>query len=144
MHTRRLAAFAALATAAAAPTNQTVYNTFYGAKDNCPPGGSIAHPVLHPLAGGTGTFADPITFAGAVAAVPYGTIVYSWRLQKYFIMEDDCEECAADWKAGKWHFDVRLRAARVSVLVSRKGVRRLTPPPRRPGSAPTPSRPART
>lgn len=83
-----------------------VLNTFYGARDNCPPGGDIAHPTLHKKAGGRGTFADPVTFAGVVAFTPPGTIVYSWRLQKYFVMEDDCEECAADYKRDKKvHFD---------------------------------------
>lgn len=86
--------------------NVTALNTFYGAKDNCPPGGDIAHPVRHKLAGGVGTFADPITFAGAPAALPWGTVIYSWRLRKYFVMEDECEECASDWKKGQlWHFD---------------------------------------
>ena len=96
-------------TAVGAPSRQnvSVYNTFYGAKDNCPPGGDIAHPVIHKLAGGNGTYSNPITFAGATAALPVGSIVYSWQLQKYFILEDDCEECANDWKKSKkWHFDV--------------------------------------
>jgi hypothetical protein len=71
--------------------------TFYGARDNCPPGGDIAHPTIHKLAGGTGNWADPITFAGADLkgqGVPYavGQKVYVPSLQKYFIMEDQCEE----------------------------------------------------
>jgi hypothetical protein len=45
--------------------------TFYGAKDNCPPGGDIAYPSKrHPVAGGTGTAADPATFASAKQALP--------------------------------------------------------------------------
>ena len=33
--------------------------------------------------------------------------MYVWFLRKYFIMEDDCEECDSDWKnSGKWHFDL--------------------------------------
>ena len=35
--------------------------------------------------------ADPVTFAGATAAMPKGTIIYIWGLKKYFILEDDCE-----------------------------------------------------
>lgn len=43
--------------------------TFFGARDNCPPGGAIAYPKIHKQAGGVGTFADPITFAGAEKAL---------------------------------------------------------------------------
>ena len=32
-----------------------------------------------------------MTFAGATAAMPKGTIIYVWGLKKYFILEDDCE-----------------------------------------------------
>jgi len=81
--------------------------TFYGARDNCPPGGDIAHPVIHKEAGGTGTWADPITFAGDSAAIPVGAKIYYPRLSKYFIFEDDCEECIDDWKNGKkYHVDL--------------------------------------
>ncbi len=47
-------------------TEQTItsYVTMYGFPDNDPPDTAyIANPVLHQLAGGTGTFNDPITFA---------------------------------------------------------------------------------
>ena len=86
--------------------------TFYGAKDNCPPGGDIAHPIIHKEAGGVGTFVDPITFAGDTTATPAGTIIYVWQLKKYFIMEDDCEECQDDWrKSHKWHVDLWMVSA---------------------------------
>jgi hypothetical protein len=78
--------------------NITMETTFYGARDNCPPGGAIAYPLLHPVAGGTGTYADPITFAGSKKALPKHTRVYVVELQKYFIMEDDCGECDHDWE----------------------------------------------
>jgi len=91
----------------AAPRNESAEITFYGARDNCPPGGDISHPVIHKVAGGTGTFADPITFAGAPSAIPVGTKIYYSRLQKYFILEDDCEECIDDWnKHKKYHVDL--------------------------------------
>uniref|UniRef100_A0A6B2LHT8 Chitin-binding type-4 domain-containing protein n=1 Tax=Arcella intermedia TaxID=1963864 RepID=A0A6B2LHT8_9EUKA len=86
--------------------NVTAIVTFYGARDNCPPGGDIAHPIIHKYAGGTGTYADPITYAGDTKAAPAGTIIYYHALKKYFIMEDDCEECISDWKKGHWHFDL--------------------------------------
>jgi len=81
--------------------------TFYGSRDNCPPGGDIAHPrdPKHPVAGGLGTFQNPITFAAGSKCFPVGTKVYISRLKKYFLMEDDCEECIADCKKGHNHID---------------------------------------
>jgi len=87
--------------------------TFYAAGDNCPPGPAIAYPkgsacptCKHTEAGGTGTYADPITYAGAKLATPPGTIIYINKYQKYFIMEDECEECDNDWNSNrKWHVD---------------------------------------
>jgi hypothetical protein len=62
---------------------------------------------MHQEAGGTGTYADPITFAGSKSAIKPGGRIYLPRLQKYFIMEDDCEECDKDWKKKKeWHVDL--------------------------------------
>jgi hypothetical protein len=81
---------------AAAPattgTTLNVYVTFYGAADNDPPGSAaIAFPRLHRSASGVGTWADPITFATAYhRTYPAGTRIYVPRLQKYFVMEDDC------------------------------------------------------
>ncbi len=74
-----------------------VYLTGSGWWDNTPPGSSsISNPVLHRTAGGTGTYADPIT-----AAVPYrcadgclqwpaGTRFYLPSLRRYAIVEDTC------------------------------------------------------
>ena len=82
-----------------------------GAKDNCPPGGDIAYPTSqHPQAGGLGSFADPITFAGSRKVpgfVPKDTVLYVYSLQKYFRFEDDCQECDSDWsKHQKLHVDL--------------------------------------
>ncbi|KAA2261534.1 ricin-type beta-trefoil lectin domain protein [Solihabitans fulvus] len=100
---------------AAAPKSSTqqAFITLYGWWDNTPPGGAISYPGLHQSAGGTGTYADPITFATATAEVKSGGRIYVPRVGKYFIMEDGCEECDADWN-GKgpnggpnlWHFDL--------------------------------------
>lgn len=95
----------------AEPLNVTAETTFYGSKDNCPPGGAIAYPnTQHPLAGGVGTYDDPITFAGAQknpALSPGKTIIYVPGLQKYFRFEDQCEECESDWvRHQRWHFDL--------------------------------------
>jgi len=84
--------------------------TFYAFGDNCPPSGDVAYPrdPDQPSAGGVGSFDDPITYAGATDATPPGTIVYVPNFQKYFIMEDDCEECAQDWQDGNYHIDLWL------------------------------------
>jgi hypothetical protein len=74
-------------------TALSVYVTFYGAADNDPPGSdAIAFPRVHRAAGGTGTYADPVTFATRYHDMyPPGTRIYVPRLAKYFVMEDDCE-----------------------------------------------------
>ena len=88
---------AAPAQAAASATTQQTFLTFYGWWDNTPPGGAISYPQIHQTAGGTGTYSDPITFATDSSEQPPGTIVYVPRVAKYFIMEDGCQECSADW-----------------------------------------------
>ena len=127
MHRHRIVAFVATvalvltallagslgrAPAYAATTTQPSFLTFYGWWDNTPPGGDISDPVLHKTAGGAGTFADPITFASGSQVKP-GQKIYVPRVKKYFIMEDECPECAADYKGhgpnggpGLWHFDL--------------------------------------
>lgn len=68
--------------------------TWYGAWDNDPKGSTaIDHPVLHQTAGGTGTWADPLTFASpsGPGAYPYGTRIYAPGVEKYFLREDSCE-----------------------------------------------------
>lgn len=85
------------AAAALAATTEQTFLTFYGWWDNTPPGGDISYPQIHQTAGGTGTYSDPITFATDSSEQPPGTIVYVPRVGKYFIMEDSCEECSADW-----------------------------------------------
>jgi hypothetical protein len=105
----------ASATPSAAPATQQAFITMYGWYDNTPPSATISYPKLHKTAGGTGTFADPITYASDKAETAPGTKIYVPRVQKYFIMEDDCEECDADWKGhgpdggpNMWHFDLWL------------------------------------
>ena len=85
------------APAASAATTDQSFVTFYGWWDNTPPGGDISYPEIHQTAGGTGTYSDPITYASYTGEFPAGTIIYVPRVQKYFIMEDSCEECQADW-----------------------------------------------
>src|SRR5262249_1460463 len=82
---------------AQAATTQPAFLTFYGWWDHTPPGNGISHPVIHSGAGGKGTFSDPITFASYTKEIGVGKKIWVPRVRKYFIMEDDCEECQADW-----------------------------------------------
>ncbi|HWB33783.1 MAG TPA: hypothetical protein VG753_00460 [Candidatus Paceibacterota bacterium] len=77
----------------------TAYLTAYTYWDNTPPGSSeISNPIIHQVAGGTGTFSDPITVAvghsisGRTDTLDYpaGTKFYLPYLRKYFIVEDTC------------------------------------------------------
>ncbi|HVW27716.1 MAG TPA: hypothetical protein VHC69_20265 [Polyangiaceae bacterium] len=93
---------------AAAPTLIDHYVTFYGWPDNDPAGNGIAYPKLHKGASGTGTFADPITFATDPTEWMPGTILYVPYLKRYVIMEDSCAECIQDWNTHKYHIDIWL------------------------------------
>jgi hypothetical protein len=79
--------------------------TGYGWWDNTPAGSSeISNPVLHQSAGGTGTYADPITVAvpyhcsGGSGCLqwPAGTRFYLPSLQRYLIVEDTCGDGGPD------------------------------------------------
>jgi hypothetical protein len=90
----------------------TVAMTLYGWPDNSPPGGDIAYPKIHQKAGGTGTFADPVTFATDKGECAPGTIIYVPAFLKYGIMEDGCVACSSDWSSGmKYHFDFWLNSS---------------------------------
>ena len=86
---------------ATAPAAQAepYYLTGYSWYDNTPPGSSqISHPQIHQVAGGTGTYADPITVAVGhsisngvdTLQIPAGTRFYLVDKQKYLIVEDTC------------------------------------------------------
>jgi len=95
---------------AAPPTTGTVqaFMTLYGYVDNSPPGTDIAHPCsARTGAGGTGTYADPITFATDRHELPWCEIIYVPYMERYFIHEDECSECDHDWKKfGRYRFDM--------------------------------------
>jgi hypothetical protein len=84
-----------VASAAPAPSTLDVYATYYGWFDNTPPGCATAYSGC---AGGNGTYTDPITFASDTKEFPVGTILYYPTLEKYFVMEDLCQECTEDWR----------------------------------------------
>jgi hypothetical protein len=68
-------------------------------------------PTVHDAAGGTGTYADPITFATDKDEFPVGTVLYVPVIDKYLVMEDDCAECDTDWSGSmKWHIDVWMNS----------------------------------
>lgn len=81
----------------------SVVVTFYGSADNDPPGSTaIAHPnARHTEAGGTGTYADPLSLAADTRAIAVGSRVYYPPLRKYFVMEDDCAGCIDDWESSR-------------------------------------------
>jgi hypothetical protein len=91
--------------------------TFYGWDDNMPPGTAIAYPrssgypTGHDSAGGTGTYADPITFATDKSEVPIGAFVYVPFIEKYVVMEDDCPMCDTQWSpAMTWHINIWMNS----------------------------------
>jgi len=96
--------FTSSTTATPSPTTTSgtsiqAYVTGYSYWDNTPPGSAdISHPVIHSKAGGTGTYADPITVAVGHSIIngqdildwPAGTRWYIPNLRKYLIVEDTC------------------------------------------------------
>ncbi len=83
----------------------TAFLTGYTYYDNTPPGSatiafaqSYGYPTVHQLAGGTGTYADPITIAvghvieEGISTPDFapGTIFYIPNVRRYFIVEDLC------------------------------------------------------
>jgi hypothetical protein len=70
-----------------------VFLTGYSFQDNTPAGSAeVSHPILHKDAGGTGTFADPITVAspGSGGSMEWrpGTRFYLPSVKRYVIVED--------------------------------------------------------
>jgi hypothetical protein len=84
--------------------------TYYGWLDQCPPGSYVPHPrqgSKTKQAHGSGAYHSPITFAGTTSKtkswyIAPHTKIYIKELKKYFIMEDDCEECAGHEHIDLW------------------------------------------
>jgi hypothetical protein len=89
---------------ATAATTQNFEVTLYGWPDNSPPGDGTAFGSGH--AGGTGTLANPVTFATDQSELAPGTVVYYPFLHRYFVMQDECTQCDTDWNNGKFHIDL--------------------------------------
>ncbi|HEV2373409.1 MAG TPA: hypothetical protein VGS19_14695 [Streptosporangiaceae bacterium] len=90
--------------AAAGQTRTINHVTLYGFPDNSPPGNGTAFGSGH--AGGVGTFGDPTTFATDQHEFAPGTLIYYPFLQRYFVMQDECVECDADFNNGISHIDL--------------------------------------
>jgi hypothetical protein len=87
----------------------TIWLTGYSWQDNTPPGSSkVGEPVLHQVAGGTGTFADPITVATPGHAGDQewepGTRFYLPTVQRYVVVEDS--GAAREPKGTDTHLDM--------------------------------------
>ncbi|MBI1218123.1 MAG: hypothetical protein GC186_06200 [Rhodobacteraceae bacterium] len=120
----------------------TVYLTGYSYWDNTPPGSAqISKPVVHQRAGGTGTYADPLTIAvghtiaGGVQTLDYapGTRFYISRLRKYAVVEDVCGDgthpqdgpCHTGYQGHPW-LDLYVGGARATAAITTACARRIT------------------
>lgn len=94
-------------------TTRMVWITFYAARDNDPAGSrDIAYPGPAPrhaqATADIGSFDHPITLASDQRWLPVGTRVYVASLHKYYVMEDQCVECEADFSHGFHHVDLYM------------------------------------
>jgi hypothetical protein len=82
-------------TASACSKQGSTQITFYGFPDNDPPGPGTAFNCggRNNVAGGSGTFNDPVTFASATGEFSQCEVIYVPYLEKYARMEDDCQQC---------------------------------------------------
>ncbi|KAL8949556.1 MAG: hypothetical protein Q9222_004348 [Ikaeria aurantiellina] len=73
-----------------------VTHTFYGYPDNDPPGPATAYNCggRNNIAGGTGTYTDPLTFASAPGEFSTCEVIYVPYLKKYARFEDSCAQCS--------------------------------------------------
>jgi hypothetical protein len=107
------------ASTTAQQVSRKVEVTFYAAADNDPPGSAdIAYPnSRHAAAGGTGTFADPLSLATDPREIRPGVVVYYPPIRKYFVMEDDCAPCIDEWNANRNpHVDLWMAGSKDPVV----------------------------
>ncbi|KAJ5398340.1 hypothetical protein N7509_006453 [Penicillium cosmopolitanum] len=100
------AVLAGVGTACSTPGNFII--TFYGFPDNSPPGSGTAYNCggRNYIAGGSGTYDDPVTIATAPGELDVCEIVYLPLLTKYGRREDDCAQCTTDYSNGEPHIDI--------------------------------------
>ncbi|KAL8737723.1 MAG: hypothetical protein Q9181_001408 [Wetmoreana brouardii] len=103
-----LLALASPLTERACSTKSNVIHTFYGYPDNDPPGPATAYNCggRNNIAGGSGTYGDPLTFASAPGEFSTCEIIYVPYLKKYARFEDSCAQCTTDFNNGKYHIDL--------------------------------------
>jgi 3D (Asp-Asp-Asp) domain-containing protein len=96
-------------------TGQAISNvliTFYGFDDNDDGFGhygnaTISNPGIHPIATeDLGTYDRPSTFATDTRLFKPGSRIYIPKFRKYYIMEDTCRACTADYDQGEKHIDL--------------------------------------
>jgi hypothetical protein len=85
---------------------------------------------LHSVAGGSGTYANPITLAvGYTSAgpdIPYGTRFYLPKLQRYAIVEDICGACHRTPAGVTWWLDLWLDGRNLSFSAANACALRIT------------------
>ena len=95
-----LSSVAALASASCTRMGY-IYLNFYGYPDNSPPSGDTAYNCggRNHVAGGTGTYSDPVTFASAEGEFNECEVVYIPYVEKYA----RCMSCLPfQYTAKKW------------------------------------------
>jgi len=87
-------------TTAPSGSTRTGFVTGYSTSDNDPQWSkSIAYSsawdsrTIHPEAGGTGTYDDPVTIAAQAGDYAPGTRFYVPHVDRYFMLEDTCASC---------------------------------------------------
>ncbi|TNC24348.1 hypothetical protein [Amycolatopsis alkalitolerans] len=119
--------------APAAPEQMSGTVSFYSSVDKSPLGTLlIAFPtILHGLAGGSGTYDDPVTFAAAPGAFAPGTRIYVPDLRRYFVLEDLCASCGGThielWTGSALDDGIRTCEARLGAQGTRSYL--VSPPP---------------
>ncbi|KAH7317935.1 hypothetical protein BKA65DRAFT_410328 [Rhexocercosporidium sp. MPI-PUGE-AT-0058] len=97
-------------TAFAACSRQgSVELTFFGFPDNDPPSANTAYNCggRNYVAGGSGTYDDPLTMASAQGEFSQCEIAYVPYLKKYVRYEDYCQQCTDDFNnGGRRHIDI--------------------------------------
>ena len=87
----------------------SVSHTFYGIPDNDPAGSAATAYDCggrNYIAGGVGTFSNPLTFAAAPGVFSQCEVIYDPYVRKYIRYEDYCQACVDDWAKGIVRIDI--------------------------------------